>query len=222
MKHSRRIIMLLSVFSCLSHASFTENTRRYLSPKDIMALWAQKFPQVTQLEYGQQSSASCWSIGSGNVNLTGAVNPAIGKPSVNAPPPGYVRWIGSCTNQIVFAQFQELKIQGKNEKLWRKYFPLDLLNKYRNKADAEQPFQKFFQSQWSTLSLDEQKSLITFSIEEMIGPEPVLKDLGYVKSMGDMMSLIQNATKDFSQYSVEAMMQRVLLATTLREEFITY
>ena len=221
MKHLQILILLLTLCGT-SHASFSQNTRRYLSPKDIMALWSQKFPQTTKIEYATYNHRGCWMIGAQNVNFLGVVNPAIGSPAVLAPPAEYVRWLGTCTSQILAAQFKVLLSHGKDEKLYRKYFPNALLEKYQDGTDPDHAFKALTGKIWSELSEEEQRSLILFSVEEMIGPEPVLKDMGFVKDMAEMVVLIQNSIKPFAQSEVSAVLQKVLLATALREEFITY
>lgn len=206
-----RFLLFLSValFASAASASFTENSRRYLSPKDIFTVWTQKFPILADSAKASQLNSACWMIGDGNSNVTGAVNPAVGKASVDTPPPGFVRWLGSCAHDIVMAQFQDLKAQTtRRSKLYGKYWPKEALDKLDGK--------------WSDLNPVVQTSIVRYAIEEMIGPEPVIKDLGFVKNMDELVKVVQAAATSDASLSVWDATAQIYLALSLREEFLTY
>ncbi|MGZ3722656.1 MAG: hypothetical protein ACXVA9_07000 [Bdellovibrionales bacterium] len=222
MRRNSLILFALIVFAGNVNAAFTENSRRYLHPRDIFNVMAQKFPVLTDRvklkSYGVD--LGCWAITAENENVIGVVNPAIGKAAAELPPPGFVRWIGSCAHKVIAAQVNELFAQPRNEKLFARYFPADILKKYRDPVDKTQPYDKLLLTQWGKLDPKEQHSLLKFSVTEMIGPEPVIHDLGYAKNMNEVTEAISKTLED--GLLLKDALHNILLSTMMREEFQTY
>jgi hypothetical protein len=223
------IILYLTLLTLDGHAAFTENSRRYLGPRDIFNLWAQKFPASIDPTKNTAVDASCWSVTTPNMfgipttvnmNVIGAVNPAFGKPASALPPPGFVRWMSGCANSIVALQFSDLVAQPTNDLLWKKYFAPAIVAKYRDATNVQNPYHLLLETQWTVLSPDLKDALVRYSIEEMIGPEPVIQDLGIAKSIVDLVSLIESTLSSAGSISDAA--QKIWFATALREEFISY
>jgi hypothetical protein len=203
-------------------AAFTENARRYLNPRDLFNVMVQKFPVLNnraKIKAGKLE-AGCWIILSTNENVIGVVNPAIGKPAVELPPPGFVRWLGSCGHKIITLEITDLMSQQKNEPLWGQYFPSEMLQKYRDPGDSVHPYHAFAEKTWADVDPKLRQALLEFSVKEMIGPEAVIHDLGYAKSMTDLTGSLAK-TVDGNLVLNDAL-HNILLATVLREEFLSY
>lgn len=221
------VILILS--SASAWGSFTENSRRYLSPKDMFSLLNQKFPVLKDKDQlaryflpGPQIPLSCWGLGLRNGNSTGLVLPAIGSPATATPGTAFVRWWGSCADLIVKKQFEVLSSKAHDEDLWRKYFADEILNKYRDKANPTQPYHRLKQVEWRTLTPKQKSAQIRFLIEELIGPNAIIADLGFAKGIDDLATIIQSAVADDSTLSIIDANQILITGVTLREEFITY
>lgn len=223
------LVSLLTTQSAV--ASFSENSRRYLSPKDMAALLVQKFPVLEKLDVLQRTKvaspgtvpASCWAVGVRNGNASGLSLPAIGAPATTTPGAAFVRWWGSCADMIIAKQIEVLTTtKATDEALWQKYWTTELLNKYRDKKNASEPFHKFDKIPWSDLTVRQREMQTRFLIEEMIGPNGVIRDLGFVNGIDQLSSQIVKLIPDDSPLKLNAANRVLMTAITLREEFITY
>lgn len=216
------VLMSAMLTAATSSAAFTQNARRYLAPKDIFILWTQKFPILTDAKKGRALNPQCWAINAGNLNVIGAVNPVLGKPSVESPAPGFVRWLGSCTAEIVSAELEDLKTKQTNEKLWHHFWPEEVLSRFRDTSSSETPYRLMAETAWSKLSQEMQKAVVRHVVEEWIGPEVVIKDLGFARNAAELNALVLATLPTDASLTMTEALKGILLATALREEFITY
>lgn len=192
-------------------ASFSETSRRYLSPRDLFNVLGQKFPVVSNLPKIRTLKPTCWMIGDFNINLIGSVNPAVGAPAAAQPVTGFVRWLGTCGGSLVKLQFEELAAKPGNEKLWLRFFPEGFRAKHASELDK---------TNWSSLDQDERDSVLRYQIETLIGPDAVIKDLGFADGTEALLKVVQKSAAQGTTISQAA--QQSLLALILREEFISY
>ena len=154
------ILILAMIFSNVASASFSENSKRYFSPKDMFTVLAQKFPVMADRAHLSFNGATdtlpqnCWSLGYRNGTVTGLSLPAIGSPAAVTPGAGFVRWWGSCAERITQRQIFALNASPLNEALWQKFWNADLLNKLRDKANTADPFHAFNETEWNSPCCD--------------------------------------------------------------------
>lgn len=222
-------LIVFLLVSTQAFASFSENSRRYLSPKDMFTLLNQKFPVLKDKEQlatfympTDKIPVSCWALGLRNGNSTGLVLPAIGTPATSTPGTAFVRWWGSCADLIIKRQFEVLNLKGNDEALWGKFYAPEILGKYRDKSNPSQPFHQLSKEEWGRLSPKQKNTQIRFLIEELIGPNAVIADLGFAKGLDDLVAVIQSAVPDDSSLTINEANQIFLTGVVLREEFITY
>ncbi len=222
-------IVFLIFFSSQAFASFSENSRRYLSPKDMFTLLNQKFPVLQDKQHlakyhfpSDQVPLSCWGLGLRNGNSTGLVLPAIGAAATASPGTAFVRWWGSCVDQIVIKQFMALNLKANDEGLWKKFYAPEILDRYRDKGNVKEPFHRLTSVEWKDLPPNLKQVQIRFLIEELIGPNPVIADLGFAKGIDDLAATIQSIVPDDSNLKISHATQALITGVTLREEFITY
>ena len=217
-------LFLLAIVTCGAgaNAAFTENSRRYLSPRDLFNVMAQKFPILR--DQGKLKSGAldlnCWAIVNSNENVLGVVNPALGKPAVELPPPGFVRWLGSCGHKIIALEMQDLVANQKDERLWEKYFPAQILDKFRDSADKKTHYHALPSATWGELDPSLKAAMLKYSVGEMIGPEAVIHDLGYAKCTQDLTDALTKTVTD--EMNIPDVLHNILLGLVLREEFLSY
>lgn len=222
------LILLLSVPGAF--ASFSENSRRYLSPKDMFTLLNQKFPVLQEKEHlaryylpSDKIPLSCWGLGLRNGNSSGLVLPAIGVPAASSPGTAFVRWWGSCADQIVHTQLMVLEnLKLADQGLWSRYYAPEVIEKYRDKGNAKEPFHRLTTEKWKDLPPKLKQAQIRFLIEELIGPNAVVADLGFAKGIDDLAATIQTIVPDDSEMKISHVNRALLTGVILREEFITY
>lgn len=203
------ILILAFLLPFQASASFSETSRRYLSPRDLFNVLGQKFP-IMNSEKVLTLKPTCWKIGS-NINLIGAVNPAVGSPAAELPVTGFVRWLGTCGGNLVKLQFEDLARRQTDENLWKQFFPENFRAKYAS---------TFQTAKWNSLPEETRDEVLRYQIEMMIGPENVIKDLGFAGSTSDLLKVLKAATAVGGTISEAA--QLSMVALVLREEFISY
>lgn len=213
---------LILVVSQYAGASFAEKNKRYLSTKDMFTLLTQKFPLLSNPNSVQTLKPSCWVIGSNNTNVTGLVNPAVGSPATTQPSAGFVRWWGSCAELIIKDQFTVLKNNPTFEKLWQRYWAPAVLDQLRDKSNVADPFHQLQEIEWKKVSNRTKDAQIRYLIEEFIGPNPVIRDLGFVKGTDELIGILKDTLDPNSTMTFSDANQKLILATLLREEFLTY
>lgn len=211
MKRCIAVLLMAALLPSPSYASFSETSRRYVSPRDIFNLLHQKFPVVGDTAKIRKLKATCWAIGGFNMNLIGAVNPAVGAPAAEQPVTGFVRWLGTCGRELIQLQITQLKEKPDDVKLWSLYFPEGFVKKYQAEIETKP---------WSSVPAEERRQVVKWQIENLIGPEAVIKDLGFAESASALADLVEKAVAN--EGSIEAAAKTSLLALLLREEFISY
>jgi hypothetical protein len=215
------IVFILIFFAGSSFAAFKQQSRRYLAPRDFSQILTQKFPVMNGL-IDTIPLGECQMISMKNRGLLGTVSPALGTPNTENPTPNFVRWLGSCVTKIAQAQFVFLQAHPKNLSDWRRYWPPSVLNHFKDAGDSNQPFHRLNETDWSTLSLIQKAEIVSFNIESMIGPESVLKDLGQVKSMSELVDRIRSIVDQTPGKTVFQATEQIVVAVALREEFISF
>jgi hypothetical protein len=213
MRNKLILVILFSLVPRLSWGAFSETSRRYLAPRDIFNVLQQKFPVLNKLQKAKLLKPACYAVGPGNTGLIGAVNPAVGTPAADLPVTGFVRWLGTCGRDIVDLQFKELKEKPKDGALWEKYFPKAFLDKYRDQMDT---------ATWSSVTLDDRRMVLRHQIESLIGPEPVVTDLGFAKDLDELIMIAARAAATDPSATIAQAAQKTILSFVLREEFISY
>lgn len=233
---SKCVFIFLLLFATQnSSASFRENSRRYLSPKDMATLLLQKFPVVGDIDQVDKYKdrrgryiaeggvpVSCWGVGLRNSSATGVTIPAVGAPATTEPGAAFVRWWGYCADKVVAKQMAMLSLRPADEPLWRKYWLQELLTKFRDKKKPADPFHKFNEIPWSDLTSAQRHRQIRFLIEEMIGPNAVVAEAGFAKGIDDLAAQIRKIVPDDSPLMLNEVNRTLITAVALREEFITY
>ncbi len=215
------LITALSLWAGPASASFAPNAKRYLSSKDFFSLLTQKFPILTDANQRWTLGESCVFLGKDNSNPVGLINPATGTPASMTPTAGSVRWLGSCVEKVATQQ-TKIFSNSANEKLWTKYWSQELLNKFRDKNSPHNPYHQFSTLEWRDLTPRQREWQIRFLIEEFIGPNPVIADLGLVKGSDELTAIIAQVLPDDSNLKLNAANVQLMMAVTLREEFISY
>lgn len=217
-----KLILLFAAFQYSASASFLETSRRYLSAKDMFTVMAQKFPVLNNPLQVEKLNPTCWVVGQSNMNITGQVVPAIGVPAASQPGAGFVRWWASCAEKILNMQFKELEAKPADAKLWRRYWAPDVLDRFTDKNSPDSPFHKLATAKWANVIPKVRDDQVAFLIEEWIGPNAVIKDLGFAKGTNELAGILKGALDPASDLTFEQANQKLLLALMLREEFITY
>lgn len=213
-----------------AQASFAENSRRYFSTKDMFSVLTQKFPvlnnpdrlQHVPMGKTEKIAPTCWAIGVRNESATGLTIPAIGAPAATAPGAAFVRWWSSCVDEIVRQQFEELKAKPSQQPLFAKYWAPELLLAFRDPNDTKNPYHRLQEETWDNLKPGQRFTQIRFLIEELIGPNAVITDLGFAKGIGDLTQTIQRVVPDDSPLKLSEANRKLITAIALREEFLTY
>lgn len=219
---NKLIFLSVLIWTLQAHASFSETSRRYLSPKDMFTLMSQKFPVLSDVQVVDSFDPSCWIIGSSNVNITGLVNPALSLPASTHPGAGFVRWWGSCGEKIIGLQFGQLAAKPANEKLWRRYWDQAVLDRFRDTGRPADPFHKLSSAKWTAMSEKMRGDHIRYLIEEWIGPNAVVKDLGIAKGTEELAEILKSVLGSTPGLTMQEANQKLILALVLREEFVTY
>jgi len=224
---NKSAVLLLLFVAHTASASFLETSKRYVSPKDMFTLLAQKFPLLNEPK-AQTIKNSCWVIGGnnviggGNTNLIGLVNPALGVPAITQPSSGFVRFWGDCADRIVNNQFHELTLKPADEQLWRRFWAQSILDRFRDRTKPADPFHKLKTLDWDGLSNRNKDDQIRFLVEEFIGPNAVIADMKLVKGTDELVELIKQSITGGAGVKIFDANKQVILAVILREEFITY
>lgn len=216
---SALILAAATLFTLASQpamAAFSETGRRYVSPRDVFNLLEQKFPVLKKVDVLKNVRPDCWSIQNRNATILGTVSPALGVPGIAQPSPGFVRWWGACADKVVSVQFANLKETKPTAALLGKYWPLELLQRHQQNGD----YANLWDQTWQDLKPADRQAILHHAIEEMIGPDVVVKDLGLVDSSDALVSLIEPTLE--SKDSVWKVTQQIYIALTLREEFLIY
>lgn len=216
------IFVLVLSLGAQAHASFLQASKRYLAPKDMFTLLAQKFPVVHDVNVVGNLDKSCWMLGNKNTNVIGLTSPAIGAPATTQPGAGFVRWWGSCADTIIKAQFTQLAGKPTDEKLWQRFWEQGLLDRIRDAAKPDDPYHKVNSSKWESLGKKVRDNHVRYLIEEWIGPNAVVKDLGFAKGTEELMDILKAALGSSTTMTVKEANQTLILALVLREEFLTY
>lgn len=203
------------LFSQMAVGSFDENSKRYLSPRDMFLLLEQKLPVMRDKERMDDAPQNCWAAGVRNQTVTGASIPALGKPSSGKPTAGFVRWWGTCVEALIELQNQQLVDSPKNKDLWARYFNPSLRTKLKSSREI-------LGTKWKDLSEAEKNEQIRFLVEDWIGPDPVIKDLGFASGLEEVIARVRTALPETSNLNLLDANRRLGLAIMLREEFLVY
>ncbi len=216
------LVLLVGAFSNRAQAAFSENSRRYLSSKDMFSVMMQKFPVLKDSSKAKSLSPYCWIANNQNLSVLGSVIPVTGKPASDLPSPGFVRWLGSCAAEIIRLQVEDLKAQPTKQSLWANYFPKAILTDNGEHGKAQTNLTRVLTMKWGDLTSEVQDEVILHAIEELIGPDSVVRELGFAKNSSELSKIVRRTLSGDEKAQLEQSIIQIYSALVMREEFLTY
>lgn len=206
-------LFLFLFFASVSQAAFEQTSQRYLSGKDYFLVFKSHFQVVKDGQFSQEKS--CMKFTDSTEGLLGFSSPALGRPSSPKPTPAFVTWYSRCTMAIVKAEFAQIKANNFSSKLLSKFTPKALI--------SSPPKAGFEKTPWNALSPKLQDSVLSHLINEFIGPEEILQDLGWSDSPERYAESIRKSVESKSEnLTLWEALQGITITLMLREEFIRY
>lgn len=221
-----KLLLLLLAFaiSPATWASFSETNKRYLAPRDLFNLLEQKFPVIKiKPKLEEVLSGDCWAITNTNRNSLGVVQPATGRASYSKPGANFVGLLTKCVTRILNLQFSELRELAETNSLWQKYYPAQFLDLFRGPNKGEEGLKLLYKKPWQEVATKDRNQIVTHAIYEMLGPEPLLKEMGFINGSQSLLSDINQAPfiKE-EQLAIVEITMKIYLFLALRDEFYKY
>ncbi|MCB0422753.1 MAG: hypothetical protein KDD61_17265, partial [Bdellovibrionales bacterium] len=140
--------------------------------------------------------------------------PAFGEPIYSTPSPLFVRWYGNCVQRLIQEEFGKIKERGYSKKHLQNYFSHSFLQGLR--------VEQWELQKWYSWTKTKQLQAITEIVTHLIGPWPVLRDLGWKQEESDYIEKLLESMSTESSSSAWKALQSALLKVMMREEFILY
>lgn len=214
MKIVLQTLLICLLWSPNSHASFEENSRRYLSGHEII----QTLNQFFDLSY------QCQAIDDRNFALLGLSFPITGNPISPSPTQATIQWLTKCVSESVLTfQFPptETSLNKLKTLLGPEVSALFTKSAYNGITDERTNLSLHLSKKWMELSPEVQNKLIASMVSSLLGSDDVIRDFDIIEP-GVLREKLRLWPQNIPSLTVIQMIQFIAVNLTVRDEFLSY